>query len=642
MLVILILLSAFWTKADVTLPPFFNCNMVLQQGIPIPVWGWASPGEKVSVTFNNKTVTTRTGKDGKWNVTLAPMNYGGPYKMLIKGNNQRTIENILIGEVWVCSGQSNMEFGLASALQAEAEIAASNYPEIRLFTVKKRIAKTPQENLEEGEWWECSPISSPRFSAVAYFFGRALYQKLKVPIGLIHTSWGGTVAETWTSPETIEKNPDFAKMLEALRKVDLNEYAKSVEKEIRDRLQEYATTDQGMNGEKAIWAEAEFNDQTWKTMPVPAYIEKNGLQGADGFFWFRKDFVADDLMAGKLATVELSKINDSDITWINGVRVGSTELKAEAKRVYTIPEGVLKAGKNNITVRVEDVGGNGGMYGDPQEMKITCGYKSIPLAGDWKYKIGLLKVNTSLGPNSYPTLLYNGMINPLIPYGIKGVIWYQGEGNAGRAYQYRKVFSDMILDWRKQWNQGDFPFLFVQLANFMKPDSVPSESSWAELREAQTMALELPKTGMASAIDVGDALDIHPKDKQTVGKRLALSALNVAYRQNIEYMGPVFKEMKITGNKAVLTFSHVANGLTIKDKYGYVKGFAIAGADHKFFWAKAKVTAPDTVEVSAMEVNQPVAVRYGWANNPDDVNLYNSVGLPADPFRTDKWKGVTE
>jgi sialate O-acetylesterase len=629
-------------SAQVTLPPFFNCNMILQQGIPIPVWGWASPGEKVSVTFNEKTVTTKTSRDGKWKVTLQPMNYGGPYKMVVKGKNLRTIENILIGEVWVCSGQSNMEFNLSSALNAEAEIAASNYPEIRLFTVKKRIAQTPQNNLEEGDWWECSPVSSPKFSAVAYFFGRALYQKLKVPIGLINTSWGGTVAETWTSPDAIANNPDFAAMLENLKKIDLNEYAKSVEKELRDRLKEYSTTDQGTKDNQPVWAAPDLDDQSWKTMPLPGYIENNGLQGVDGIIWFRKNLEIDASLAGKSATLELAKINDSDVTYVNGLKVGGTDQKAEARRSYEIPEGVLKAGMNNITVRVEDLGGYGGIYGEAKEMRIAAGSTTIPLAGNWKYKIGVLKINATLGPNSFPTLLFNGMINPLIPYGIKGAIWYQGEGNAGRAYQYRRVFSDLIKDWRAHWDEGDFPFLFVQLANFMKADSIPGESTWAELREAQSMTLSLSKTGMASAIDVGDALDIHPKDKQTVGNRLALSALNVAYHQNIENMGPVYKEMKVNGNSINISFDHAGTGLKAKDKYGYVKGFTIAGKDHRFYWAKAKITGRNTIEISAADVAEPAAVRYGWANNPDDVNLYNSEGLPADPFRTDKWKGITE
>ena len=385
-----------------------------------------------------------------------------------------------------------------------------------------------------------------------------------------------------------------------------------------------------------------MDDHSWKTMPLPGFIENNGLQGVDGIIWFRKNVAIDAALAGKSVTLELAKINDSDVTYVNGIKVGATELRAEARRSYTIPAGVLKTGINNITVRVEDIGGNGGIYGNANDMSIHSNAVSIPLAGDWKYKIGVLKINSTLGPNSFPTLLYNGMINPLVPYGIKGAIWYQGESNAGRSFQYRHLFPELIKDWRKQWNQGDFPFLFVQLANFMPADSLPSESTWAELREAQSMTLSLPKTGMASAIDIGDALDIHPKDKQTVGKRLALSALKVAYNQNVENLGPVYKDIKITGNKAEITFSHVAAGLMAKDKYGYVKGFTVAGADHKFVWAKATITGTNTVVVSSPDVAEPVAVRYGWANNPDDANLYNSEGLPTDPFRTDKWKGITE
>jgi len=302
----------------------------------------------------------------------------------------------------------------------------------------------------------------------------------------------------------------------------------------------------------------------------------------------------------------------------------------------------LKPGKNILTVQMEDIGGMGGIYGNPATLYLQCGEKIISLVGSWKYKVGLVKFNTVLSPNSYPTLLYNGMIQPLVHYGIRGTIWYQGEGNAGRAKQYQRVFPDLIKDWRNHWNQGDFPFLFVQLANFMKTDSLPQESAWAELREAQSMALALPNTGMAVITDVGEALDIHPKDKQTVGKRLAISALKAAYNQDIIYSGPVYTEMKINGNKIALFFDQVGSGMKIRDKYGYIKGFAVAGEDHKFFWATVQLTGPNTLEVTSPEVQNPVAVRYAWGNNPDDANLYNSADLPASSFRTDKWKGITE
>lgn len=638
----LVLLIAASVSAQVKLPPLFSSNMVFQQGIEIPVWGWASPGEKVSVTIGKSTVSVKTEKDGKWQVKLPVMNYGGPYTLAVKGKNLITFENVMIGEVWICSGQSNMEFALMNANNAEAEIAASNHPNIRLFTVKRRISQIPQNNLEDGEWVECSTATSPRFSAVAYFFGRSVAEKLKVPVGLINTSWGGTVAETWTSNEMIAKNPDFEKQMAQLKKIDLNDYVKSIEKEVKERVGEFSTVDLGMQGDKPVWASPDLNDSGWKTMPLPGYIEQNGLEGVDGIIWFRKEIEVNPEEIAKSATLYLAKINDSDHTFLNGTLIGSTNQMADKPRVYAVPVGVLKPGKNIITVQVEDVGGVCGIYGDTSTLHLQIDKRKIPLSGSWKYKIGMVKFNFALSPNSYPTLLYNGMINPLVPYGIKGAIWYQGEGNASRAKQYQRVFPDLIKDWRNHWNQGDFPFLFVQLANFMKADSVPVESTWAELREAQSKTLALPNTGMAVTTDVGDALDIHPKDKQTVGNRLALAAFKVAYQQNLIFTGPVYKSMSIKGNTATLTFEYVGTGLKAKDKYGYLKGFTIAGENHQFFYAKAIITGNNTIEVSCPEIKQPVAVRYGWANNPDDANLYNSADLPASPFRTDEWKGITE
>ncbi len=639
---LVLLLFAGSLAAQVKLPPFFSSNMVLQQGMEIPVWGWASPGEKVTVKLEKAVVSAKTNKDGKWSVKLPAMNYGGPYQMTVKGKNLQTFTNVMVGEVWVCSGQSNMEFNLITAKNAEAEIAASAYPDIRLFTVKRKISQIPLDNVEEEQWQKCSPATSPRFSAVAYFFGRALYQILKVPIGLINTSWGGTVAETWTSGDMIAQNPDFANQLAQLKKINLDDYAKSIEKEVRTRIGEFSTVDLGMKGDQAIWAAPDFDDSKWNLMKLPGYIEQNGLDGVDGIIWFHKEINIMPSEAGKPALLSLAKINDSDHTFLNGTLVGSTMLMAEKSRLYNIPAGVLKSGKNILTVQVEDIGGNGGIYGDSATLKLQCEKRSISLCGNWKYKVGLVKFNTVLSPNSYPTLLYNGMINPLVPYGIRGAIWYQGEGNAGRAKQYQRVFPDMIKDWRNHWNQGDFPFLFVQLANFMKADSVPVESTWAELREAQSKTLALPNTGMAVTTDVGDALDIHPKDKQTVGNRLALAAFKVAYKQELIYNGPVYQQMNVSGNKIVLTFDQVGNGLKIRDKYGYLKGFTVAGEDHQFHWAKALITGTHTIEVSCPEVQHPVAVRYAWANNPDDANLYNSTDLPASSFRTDQWKGITE
>jgi len=639
---LLLLLLAGSLTAQVKVPTYFSNNMVLQKGMAIPVWGWATPGEKVTVTLDQSSMSTTADKEGKWNVKLPAMNYGGPYQLTIQGKTNLSFENVMIGEVWVCSGQSNMEFQLITSKNGEAEVAASNYPNIRLFTVKKTISHQQQEKLQDGEWSQCSPATSSNFSAVGYFFGRELHQKLNVAIGLINSSWGGTIAETWTSEQTIGQNPDFTNQLAQLKKVNLDDYAKSVENEVKQRVGETSTIDKGMKNGQALWAAPAYNDAAWKTMELPGYIESNGLQGVDGIVWFRKEITLSADEAKQKSTLYLAKINDSDSTYINGVLIGSTRLQAEKSRVYPIDAGLLKPGKNIITVRIEDIGGMGGVYGNPATLYLQSGDHNISLVGSWKYKVGIVKFNAVLSPNSYPTLLYNAMIHPLVPFAIKGAIWYQGESNAERAKQYRRVFPDLIKDWRAHWNQGDFPFLFVQLANFKKPDSIPVESDWAELREAQTMTLALPNTGMAVTTDVGEALDIHPKNKQTVGLRLALAGLKVAYQKDIVYTGPVYQSMNVEGNKVTLSFDQTGSGIKIKDKYGYLKGFAIAGEDHQFHWATGKITGINTLQISSSEVQHPVAVRYAWSNNPEDANLYNSADLPASSFRTDNWKGITQ
>ena len=639
---LLLLLLAGSLTAQVKVPTYFSNNMVLQKGMAIPVWGWATPGEKVTVAIDQSSMSTTADKEGKWNVKLPAMNYGGPYQLTIQGKTNLSFENVMIGEVWVCSGQSNMEFQLITSKNGEAEVAASNYPNIRLFTVKKTISHQQQEKLQDGEWSQCSPATSSNFSAVGYFFGRELHQKLNVAIGLINSSWGGTIAETWTSEQTIGQNPDFTNQLAQLKKVNLDDYAKSVENEVKQRVGETSTIDKGMKNGQALWAAPAYNDASWKTMELPGYIESNGLQGVDGIVWFRKEITLSADEAKQKSTLYLAKINDSDSTYINGVLIGSTKLQAEKSRVYPINAGLLKTGKNIITVRIEDIGGMGGVYGNPATLYLQSGDHNISLVGSWKYKVGIVKFNAVLSPNSYPTLLYNAMIHPLVPFAIKGAIWYQGESNVERAKQYRRVFPDLIKDWRAHWNQGDFPFLFVQLANLRKQDSIPVESDWAELREAQTMTLALPNTGMAVTTDVGEALDIHPKNKQTVGLRLALAGLKVAYQKDIVYTGPVYQSMNVEGNKVTLTFDQIGSGIKIKDKYGYLKGFAIAGEDHQFHWATGKITGINTLQISSSEVQYPVAVRYAWSNNPEDANLYNSADLPASSFRTDNWKGITQ
>lgn len=640
---LIILFTFFKTSAEVKLPKIFSSNMVLQKGIEIPIWGLADKGERIAISFNNINIRVQANNEGKWNVKLPAQDYGGPFTLKVTGKNTIELSNILIGEVWICSGQSNMQWQVSQSSNSEEEISNANFPNIRLFSVPREVAQFPKNDLSEGEWLECSPQTISDFSAVAYFFGRDIHQKLNVPVGLIHTSWGGTVAETWTSAQTIQNDPDFRDKLIELQQLDLNNYKQQKLEQIKQILGgEIPTEDLGMKEGKPVWSAIDFNDQNWRTIKTPNYWEAQGYFDIDGIAWYRKEIRLTERQTQSNLTLHLGKIDDSDITFLNGIEIGKTQNQYDKERIYSIDKKYLKPGKNMIVVRVNDTGGNGGMWGKPEDQFIAIGNEKMDISGNWKFKISKATVKSlNVGPNSYPTMLFNAMINPLLPYGIKGAIWYQGESNANRALQYQRIFPNVIKDWRKHWNQGDFPFLYVSLANFREAAEIPGESEWAELREAQTKALDLPNTGMALAIDIGEANDIHPKNKQDVGHRLGLQALKIAYKQNIIHSGPMFKSVEFKENKAYITFSETGSGLMVKDKYGYLKGFTIAGDDRSFSWAKAEIFNEKTVVVYSNEVKNPTAVRYGWADNPDDVNLYNMEGLPAIPFRTDNWPGIT-
>jgi sialate O-acetylesterase len=655
---VLVAVTSAAALADVRLPAVIGDNMVLQQGVKVPIWGWAEPNAQimVSVSWHSMRWGVTADKDGKWVFKMNSPAPGGPYEMTITGNNTVTIKNILVGEVWVCSGQSNMEFSVGAmqgwktgVFDVGQEIAAADYPKIRLFTVQKMVADTPQSDCV-GDWQLCSPQTVRGFSAVAYYFGRELHQNLNVPVGLIHTSWGGTPAEAWTSTRVLKTLADYKGVIEDMEQARAN--PEPSQKKFEQQMVEWQKKIDLSGPDGKGCADVNYDDSGWEQMELPQYWEQAGLADFDGMVWFRKDIEIPQSWAGKELILELGPIDDMDVTWVNGIRVGGFETPGhwQAARKYKIAPTVIRPGRNVIAVRVLDTGGGGGIYGSPEQMKIgpaeAAGEAAISLAGRWRYKKSYdlksmppqprppLFVNN---PNT-PASLYNGMLAPLIPYGIQGAIWYQGESNAGRAYQYRRLFPAMIQNWRDDWGEGDFPFLFVQLANFMAAKPDPSDSEWAELREAQMMTLALPNTGMAVIIDIGDANDIHPKNKQDVGKRLALWALAKTYGKEMVYSGPIYKSMKVEGHNIVLHFDHVGGGLVAKEGEPS-KSFAVAGADRKFVWADARIDG-DTIVVSSDKVPEPVAVRYAWADNPV-CNLYNKEGLPASPFRTDDWSGVT-
>lgn len=636
MLILLALLISIPALAEVKLPFVLSDNMVLQRDIPVNIWGWANPGEKVTVVFNNQKATARASKNGEWKVQLKPMAAGGPYEMTIKGKNAIVLKNILVGDVWLCGGQSNMEWPLSRSRNWATDKATTDNPNIRLFYVPKHMSLKPLNNTNEAMWQVCSQETAGYFSAIGYYFGRKLQQDLNVPIGLINSNWGGTDIETWISLEAMYTDDDYKAAIDKIKGADLEKLQKEAEDNLRAWENAVNNEDPGIVNK---WYAPDTDIKNWKTMRLPQAWEGAGLPALDGVVWFRKEINVPATMAGKEAIISLGPIDDSDVTYLNGVKIGKTDNRYDLPRTYKVPAGVLKEGVNVIAIKVIDTGGGGGLWGMDNQCYLEAAGAKISLADNWSYNVGLnlQAPKETSSPNSYPSLLYNGMINPLINFPIKGAIWYQGENNAGNYVKYRSLFPLLISDWRAKWNTGSFTFLFAQLANYMEPPQVPQQSSWAGLREAQTMTLSVPNTGMAVIIDIGDAKDIHPRNKDDVGYRLALAALNKSYGKDLVYSGPIYKSMKVEGDKIILEFDHIGGGLSVKDKYGYLKAFAIAGEDKKFVWAKAWLTDDNKVVVSSEKVKSPVAVRYAWADNPDDANLYNAEGLPASPFRTDNW-----
>lgn len=647
-IIILLLLSSNFSGAKVVLPSVFSNNMVLQQKTRAAIWGKAKPGAKITITpsWNLERYNGVADAGGNWKIKVLTPSYGGPYTIRISDGEPLVLKNVLIGDVWVCSGQSNMEMPLAGWGKVQnyvEEIAQANYPSIRLLQVEHITANQVKDDasVTNGGWTACSPATVAEFSSTAYFFAREIYKKTKIPIGLLHTSWGGTVAEAWMSSSSLKKIPAFAAAVEGV------ENTRGEDKNYADKLLNWQKIvldkDLGYRNQEPIWNAEDLDVSSWTELKVPGLWD-NELKDMDGVVWLTRKITLPENWAGKSLKVNIGPVDDDEITWFNGSEIGRTQ-GYNQPRIYTIPGNLVKAGGNTITVRVFDSGGGGGMYGEEKDLQVTGpDGKKVGLSGSWKYRVGLnLKDAPPIpasqnGPNR-PSVLYNAMIHPFLPFSIRGVIWYQGESNADRAHQYQSLFPSLIKDWRSKWNEGDFPFYFVQLASFMKREEEPVASKWAELRDAQLKTLSLPNTGMAVAIDIGDAKDIHPKNKQEVGRRLALIALAKDYQKKISYSGPLMQSFKIEGDKIRISFKHTDAGLKIQDGK-ILKGFVIAGADQKFYRAQAVIEG-NTVLVSSNQVKQPIAVRYAWENNPD-CNLYNGAGLPASPFRTDTWKGITE
>ena len=633
-------------QAKVVLPSVFTDNMVLQQKTDITFYGDATKNKQLIVKtgWNGKEYHTEADGQGKWSLKIPTPAAGGPYEITFSDGKKLQLKNVMIGEVWFCSGQSNMEMpvaGWGKVMNYEQEIAEAAYPAIRLFQVKKNTSLAPLKEVEStlGGWQECSSATVPEFSALAYFYARALWKELNVPIGVIDCTWGGTPAEAWTNHETLRQVMGFREEMDKLERLgfDPNRMEQAYSEERAHWQSLFTEKDKGMENGKLCWTAPSLSEEDWQTISLPGYWEGKGLKDFDGIIWFRRSLEIPAEWAGKPLTLRLGMIDDEDITYFNGVEI-ARGAGYMTPRTYTIPAKLVKAGKAVLAVRVSDFGGEGGIHGKAEDLYVEADGKRISLAGDWKYRIGLSLTGFPPAPispvqsSSYPTVLFNAMVKPWTAFPIKGVIWYQGEANVGRSEQYGDLFPALITDWRRQW-RSDFPFYFVQLANFMESKKIQPDSEWAALREAQTKALKLDQVGMAVTIDIGLADDIHPKNKQEVGRRLALLALAGSYGKNVSSSAPVFQNYIIKGDKMELDFGQKQDGFKIKDTT--LKGFTIAGPDRVFYSAEAMVQNGKII-VSSPKVSVPLAARYGWADNPD-CNLYGENGLPVAPFRTDCW-----
>ncbi|MCK9588069.1 MAG: sialate O-acetylesterase [Terrimicrobiaceae bacterium] len=671
-LAVLIAASTSCAWADVKLPAIISDHMVLEKSARVPIWGKADSGEKVTVTLNGRSAKAEAGADGKWITTLdlkdsAP----GPFEMAVEGKNKLTVADVVVGEVWVASGQSNMEFSLKNSLDAEKEIAQSANPLLRQFLVKKNPTNEPAEDTE-GSWMAASPETTGTFSAVGYYFAKKIQNELKVPVGLVHTSWGGTPSEAWTSVEATDSIPDLKASRERVWAV-LREYPekkKAFTGGFGAWLKENNREDKPVV-DAAAFAGGDVSTDGWVPVKIPGPVIARGLPAA-GAVWLRKEVD----VPGKTVTAFplILPIDGFDSVYWNAKLLKQTTFQdfpglGNVRRYgpFNIPASEVKEGKNTLAIRLYEPVGPAKIFGEPKAGPMSLGGEwlakaefGFPALDPQKIAAAPQLPTTPPGPQNVAGYLFNGMIHPILPYAISGAVWYQGESNADRAHQYRTAFPLMITDWRKQWNQGDFPFYFCQIANFMAKKSDPCESSWAELREAQSSTLSLPNTGQAVLIDIGESGDIHPRNKKDVGERLALIALARDYGKSIPYSGPVYDSMKIGSGKAVLRFKHTEGGLVAKplpETYDVIsrakktaplvrnspgsqlEGFAICGEDKKWVWADAKIDG-NTVVVSSEKVPAPAAVRYAWADNPT-CNLYNGAGLPASPFRTDDFPPVT-
>ncbi len=639
-------------KALPFVSPIFGNNMVLQRGKANTIWGWSEPGDTIRVQIGDKSASGVAGPDRRWQVKIDPPAAGGPYTVTITGKQTAELHNVLVGDVWLCGGQSNMGLPLRFTKNGEEEARQANYPNIRFFSVQGHPAYHHTDVIE-GSWKAISPQTADWVSAVAYYFARRVQQDIHVPIGLVIDAVGGTPAESWASADALRPLHDFDVPLAELDRLTAEnapEYGKYI-------LHWY---DQYDVGQKDHWAASDLEDSDWKTVPIPGGFAELGVPDTPAVAWFRKEITLPDPLPKPApesnpapgpfprggTTLHLGCIERMDTAYVNGVEVGASAW-VENPRVYFIRPGILKPGRNVIAIRVLKTKPDGGFLSKPEDLHLTLAdHTNIPLAGDWKGKLSVDARPPHPLPIAYenwpvmPTVLYQGMLEPIAPLALTGAIWYQGEQNSPRGHQYRRILPAMIADWRKLFAQGDFPFYIVSLPAFQARSATPvNGDEWAETRESQAIsAAAVPNSCLAVTIDTGDPDNIHAKEKEPVGDRLARCALAKHYREKIAWSGPTLSRVDRRAHEIRLHFKHADGGLVAKG--GKLEEFSIAGEDRKWHWADARIKG-DTIIVSAPSVPDPKEARYAWQSNPA-VTLFNGAGLPAGPFRTDTWPGKTD
>lgn len=639
--ILVIFMSAVGLQAQISLPPLFSDHAVLQQKKPIPIWGMAAPGAKVTVLLADKALTVKADKQGKWRATLAAMDAGGPYSLTItSGKSSLSYNDIWLGEVWLCSGQSNMEWRLNQAHNYAEEKAKSNIPMIREFYVDHEVALQPKLKLDKGEWKICSPETSGSFSAVGYFFAKEIQQKLNVAVGLIHSSWGGSQLEGWLSKQGMQQSPDLSWYANILPQTW--EGADSLQ-DLKLRKQLFGTAAQPTQAMELAYTQPGYDFSKWQNSGyIIGQWDWKGLWGFRGSGYMARTIRVSGEMAKGETALGLGKQDNLNQIYLNGKLV--YEGIKGGTRTWVFPPNTFLAGENQLVIKFKPMINPSwfgpGVDGSPEDFYLKGGNENISLVNDWKLMPSFAVPHSyNHGCNNVGTSIYNAMIAPLVPYAMQGVLWYQGETNAGRSFQYRQALPLLIHDWRRAW-KDTLGFYIVQLSSFGRNQSANEGSGWAELREAQFMAGQLNKTGVVATTDIGNATDIHPTNKMDVGKRLALVALKDTYGQNQVYSGPVYHSVAFEPGRAVIAFNHTDGGLVAQGKYPYLLGFEIAGPDKKFQYAKAEINGNSIVVYGLPNVT-PTSVRYAWSDAPTDANLYNGAGLPAFPFRTDDWPCTT-